>query len=75
LRVNTTIIARDWPMASRIAPAQLTPGWMSRGAIQQVMPLDSSPAQILSATGLSLVEYEIKTSCAMDSPGVLNQLD
>jgi hypothetical protein len=49
----TRTITRLALMASTMAPPQSTPGRMSRGAIQQRMPLFSSVAQTASAVGLS----------------------
>ena len=46
-------ITRHWSSASMMEAPQSEPGRMSRGAIQQRMPDDSSAAHAASATALS----------------------
>jgi hypothetical protein len=48
-----------------IAAGHSSPGRMSRGAIQQRTPRDSSTAQAASAMGLSFDEYEMNASNGM----------
>jgi hypothetical protein len=45
-----------------MAADQPSPGMMSRGAIQQRIPADSSRLQTASAVSLSLLEWLMKTS-------------
>lgn len=51
-----------------ISPPQFLPGRTSRGAIQQRMPSFSSREHIALATVLSVFEWEMKTSCAIQVP-------
>ena len=53
---KTSTKTRDSLIASMIDSPQSALGNMSRGAIQQRMPLLSSVAQVASAVGLSLEE-------------------
>ena len=53
---KTSSITRAWSIASINAEPHSIPGRMSRGAIQQRMPRDSSFAQTASAYGLSRAE-------------------
>ena len=48
--------ARAWSMPRMMAAPHSTPGVMSRGAIQHLMPRASSPAQAVSAMPWSRVE-------------------
>jgi hypothetical protein len=52
-------------IARLISPLKARPGRTSRGAIQHLILARSRAAQIASAAGLSLEEWEMKTSCAM----------
>ena len=49
-REKTITITRLLPIASRVAPPQLCPGRMSRGAIQHRTPARSNARQSASAT-------------------------
>ena len=62
-KINTMALL-PW-IARVIWPANGRPGCTSRGAIQQRIAALSRAAQRGSATDLFFVEYEIKTSCAM----------
>jgi len=55
-RLKTRRIIRASRIASTMEAAQSCPGLISRGAIQQRIPLDSSTAQVASAAGLSFDE-------------------
>ena len=61
-----TMILLSW-MARVISPANERPACTSRGATQQRIPPFSRAAHTASETTLSLVECEMKTSCAIAS--------
>src|ERR1700737_3696442 len=61
LSENTRTNTRHESMPLMIPSVQSDPALMSRGAIQHLIPADSSCWQIASAVALSLLEWLIKT--------------